>query len=463
MQLAILLAVVCALAHGESAAGPVGGVPWRTALVLMGTIVAPLAAAIGSRRLVRGLAEADSVSAADCERTWTRIEGVTLALWLAVVAATMYLLAWPRVVRSDFGLGGWPLVDELVILLPVVVPLLLLWTVMAQLQWSFQASQAHALGDEAPRYQPWRFVGQCARQHLGLILLPALAVIGAHELVVKFWPAASDGRTALWLFGPLLLAMLVGLPLLLKRIWRTSPLPAGELRETLIGICSEQRVGVRDILVWHTGGQMANAAVAGIVRGCRYVFLTDGLLTRLSSDEVEAVLRHEVGHLTGRHMLLRMLMLTLPLAVWMAATSVVPGLGERLETGLAGLGIPEAIQTSLVLPAVLAAYAILAVGRYSKWLEHEADLAAATNADGSIDRSAAESLARALVKIVGRGPSSRLREWLHPPITERLAVLALAVADPNAAIRFRSRLSRVAWAMGTIYAGAAIALLVAGG
>lgn len=458
MQLAILLAVVCALAHGEAAVEPVGGVPWRTALVLMGTIVAPLAAAIGSRRLVRDLAD-DGLSAADCERIWTRVESVTLALWLAVVAATMYLLAWPRVVRSDFRLGGWPLVDELVILLPVVLPLLLLWMVMARLQWTFQASRALANGDEPPRFRPWRFVSQCARQHLGLILLPALAVIGAHELVVKLWPAASDSRHALWLFGPLLLAMLVGLPLLLKKIWRTSPLPPGELRETLLAICRQQRVGVRDILVWHTGGQMANAAVAGIVRGCRYVFLTDGLLSRLSRDEVEAVLRHEAGHLTGRHMLLRMLMLTLPLAVWMAVAAVAPGLSPRLDASLAGLGISAALQTSLVLPAVLAAYAILVVGRYSKWLEHEADLAAATSADGTINRDAAEALARALVKIVGRGPSSRLREWLHPPLTERLAVLALAVADPSAATRFRSRLRRVAWALAAIYAGAAIATL----
>jgi STE24 endopeptidase len=257
--------------------------------------------------------------------------------------------------------------------------------------------------------------------------------------------------------------MLVGLPLLLKRIWRTSPLPPGDLRETLLAICQQERVGVRDILVWHTGGQMANAAVAGIVRGCRYVFLTDGLLTRLSRDEVEAVLRHEVGHLTGRHMLLRMLMLTLPLAVWIAATAVVPGLSPWLDTSLAALGIPAALQTSLVLPAVLAAYAILVVGRYSKWLEHEADLTAATSADGTIDRAAAEALARALVKIVGRGPSSRLREWLHPPITERLAVLALAVADPTAPRRFRHRLRCVTWAMGAIYAGAAIALLAAAG
>jgi STE24 endopeptidase len=452
MQLAILMAVICALAQSDAAgAAPVAGGLWRAMLTLAGVLVAPLAAALGSLPILRGLARESALPPAECERIWSRVESLVLGLWLTVVAATMYLLQWPRVVRSNWSLGQWPLIDEVLILLPVVAPLVLLWAVMHRLQWTASRTLAQAEGRRAPPPRLLAYLWQNARQHLGLIVLPALVVIAIQESVVWIWPAA-EASGLWWLHLPLLATMLVLMPLVLTRVWRTASLPAGDLRDRLTDLCSERRVGVRDVLVWHTEGCVANAAVTGMVPGLRYVLLSDGLLARLSPGEVEAVVRHELGHIAARHMLLRMLLLALPLALGVAWQELFPGATEAYTRVLTSLGLPESLQLALLLPAGLAAYAVLVVGRYCQWLEHEADLATCIDQRGAVDRAAAECFARALIKIVGRGRESRWARWLHPPVGQRLAVLALAIADPATAVRFRRRLAACAWGIVAAYA-----------
>ena len=460
MQLAILIAVVVALTQGESsAAEPVGGALWRAALTLAGALVAPLAAALGSMRLLRDLARDDRPSPAECERVWSQIQSVAIGLWLAMVVATMYVLKWPRVVRSDWSLAAWPLADELLILLPVLLPLVLFWCVLHRLQITAQRSLAREGAADTARPRLAAFLWHNARHHLALVLLPALAVIGWQETLALVWPRLAAG--GLWLYAPVLAGMLILMPVALRRVWRTSPLPAGPLRERLAAICRAQKVGVREILVWHTEGQMANAAVAGFVRGMRYVFLTDGLLARLSPAEVEAVLRHELGHIAGRHMLWRMLVLALPLVAWMAAQQVCPGVLADFSARLSYAGITEPLQMSLLLPLALAAYTIVVVGTYSRLLEHDADLATCVWPGGQIDRAAAESFARALVKIVGRGRESRWSLWLHPSAAAQLTVLAQALVDPSSAARYRRLLARIALLVVLAYATVGAVLLAA--
>lgn len=463
MQLAILIAVICALAQDEStAAEPVGGALWRAALTLAGALVAPLAAALGSLRLLRGLARDDGPSPAECERVWSRIQSLVLGMWLAIVAATMYGLQWPRVVRTDWSLGAWPLVDEILILLPVLLPLVLYWSVLHRLQIAAQdallrTGGARAGGASRPQSRLAAFLWQNARHHLALVVLPALIVIGLQESLTRIWPTLATNSW--WIYPPMLAAMLALMPVALRSIWRTSPLPSGPLRERLVAICRAQRVGVREILVWHTDGQIANAAVAGVLRGLRYVFLTDGLLARLSPAEVEAVLRHELGHITRCHMLLRMLVLALPLVMWMAVKQAFPGFIHPLGERLAAAGWSESMQISLLVPAGLAAYAILVVGRYSRWLEHDADLATCVWPGGQVDRAAAESFARALIKIVGRSRESRWSLWLHPSTLSRIAMLGQAIADPAWAARYRRRLTLVAAGIIALYGLSSIILV----
>jgi STE24 endopeptidase len=388
------------------------------------------------------------------------LQSLVVTLWQASIATTMYLVQWPRVVRSDWHLAAWPLVDELLVLLPVIAPLLLVWAAFYRLKRAIECALAERIGVPPPGSNLAAYLWLHVRHQLGLVLVPALLVIGVQETLRLGWPQVEARGQALWLYAPLLAGLLIAMPLAVRFLWRTSPLEAGRLRQRLLVLCRRERAGVRDILVWHTGGQVANAAVAGVVRGLRYVFLTDALLARLSPDEIAAVLKHELGHIRGRHLPLRLLVLALPLAGWFGFQSVFPQIAGELSPTLAGLGISPALQLSLLAPAGLGAYALLVVGPYSRWLEHDADLATCLNADGTVDPIAAAHFESALRKVAGSARENRLAQWLHPAVVDRVALLRSAAHDSAPALSFRARLRLLAWSVFVAYAAAAILLLL---
>src|SRR5438093_12917011 len=129
MQLAILTAVLAAIAAAEGGGGPVAGVAWRLVLIASATLIAPLAAFVGTYRLSALTAESN-----DGEDAASRLETIVIGLWLAAVALILLVGQWPRIVRSNWQLAGWPLIDELAILLPVIASLILVRAAMYRLE-----------------------------------------------------------------------------------------------------------------------------------------------------------------------------------------------------------------------------------------------------------------------------------------------------------------------------------------
>src|SRR4029078_11934703 len=99
MQLAILASVLAAIAAAEGGGGPVAGVAWRLALIATATLVAPLAALLGTPRLYRS--NAAQHTAGDGT---SRLESIVIALWLSAVALILLVGQWPRIVRSNWQL-----------------------------------------------------------------------------------------------------------------------------------------------------------------------------------------------------------------------------------------------------------------------------------------------------------------------------------------------------------------------
>ena len=81
MQLAILTAVLAAIAAAEGGGGPVAGVAWRLVLIASATLIAPLAALVGTHRL-----SAVATGNGDGEDAASRLETIVAGLWLATVA-----------------------------------------------------------------------------------------------------------------------------------------------------------------------------------------------------------------------------------------------------------------------------------------------------------------------------------------------------------------------------------------
>src|SRR5262245_10702725 len=106
MQFAILAAILAAIAATESGGGPVVGLAWRLLVVASATLVAPLAALVCTQCLAATIA-ADEES----DRAVSRLQTAIAGLWLGTVAIILLVAQWPSIVRGNWHLGSWPLVD----------------------------------------------------------------------------------------------------------------------------------------------------------------------------------------------------------------------------------------------------------------------------------------------------------------------------------------------------------------
>jgi len=221
---------------------------------------------------------------------------------------------------------------------------------------------------------------------VGLVLtvvpVPAL-ILAAHWRWLGFpWSAAAVAAllvVALALLGPVVLEPLFN---------RFVPLPAGPLRERVLGLAAEMRVPVRDVLVSDASRRTTrvNAYVSGVGR-TRRVVVYDTLLERDGErgdgerpspagreDEVALVLAHELAHVRHRDVLRGTLagaLLTAAgvLAVswllersWLRELLHVGGLGDaRVAPGLLLLGVVGGLLASPLGSAV------------SRWVEARAD------------------------------------------------------------------------------------------
>src|SRR5436190_3503863 len=451
MQLAILTAVLAALAAAESGGGPVVGIAWRLLVVASATLIAPLAALVGTQRLAASVA-ADNES----EDAVSRLQSIVVCLWLGAVALILLVAQWPQIVRSNWQLADWPLVDELAILLPVIAPLILMWAALYRLERASQIAACSARNIKPPVPRLIAYLWLQVRNQLAMVLLPPLVIVGLFETITSLRVPAANIDTAWWFVLPLVGMMLVLMPVAVRRIWHTSPLSASPLRERLDGVCRGRQCHVRDILIWHPDGTMANAAVLGMSRWLRYMLLTDVLVTQLTDDEIAAVVRHELAHLRRWHLPLRLAVLLLPVAWWLAIKHAWPAADTTIETMLATLGIRPQLVAAFGIPLGLLAYAVVVVGWYSRLLEHDADLEACLNDDGQLDPVTAADFCCALTTLCGRNHESRFSQWLHPPVFQRVALVRRVLVNPRLAIAFRRRLGWSAAAIAMLFVAAGV-------
>jgi STE24 endopeptidase len=177
-----------------------------------------------------------------------------------------------------------------------------------------------------------------------------------------------------------------------------------------------------------------NAYFTGLGAAKRVVFF-DTLLAKLSPEEVEAVLAHELGHFKHRHVTKRiaaMMLLSLAgLAAlgWLASQpAFYTGLGVQPNIGTPNNAL--ALLLFMIVVPVFGFFASPLMSRLSRRHEFEADAYACAQASGS-------DLASALIKLHEDNAATLTPDPLyvrfyysHPPAGERLAALAL---QPHAA------------------------------
>lgn len=85
--------------------------------------------------------------------------------------------------------------------------------------------------------------------------------------------------------------------LLLPIFYKFTPLPEGELTERLLALMKQANTRVRGVFTMHLSARTtaANAALMGL-GNTRRIVVGDTILDRYSTDEIEVILAHELGH-----------------------------------------------------------------------------------------------------------------------------------------------------------------------
>jgi len=265
-----------------------------------------------------------------------------------------------------------------------------------------------------------REVGRQARA-IGILLVPQLLYLNLYRSIVSDVPYLSGWFDEHPVFGFAVAGSLLFLLFLLSPYFVRMLFVRADLRQApgaqqllphLDGLAKRTGVALDRVYVWLTQERrIANAAVSGLFRRQRAVFVTDHLLDSLAVPEIVAVLAHEIGHTRLKHLMFNFL-LALTSGVFVIWGLV--GLSFLFET----TGQEQAALQVVLLEAV---YILFVFGAFAKRFEKQADLYAA-HVTGD-----ARLVAGALLKLSSANHVPVTRASLtHPSVHSRIRALGLA-------------------------------------
>jgi Zn-dependent protease with chaperone function len=378
--------------------------------------------------------------------------------WLSAGLALVWAIRWQDVVRGNWQLDHWPLLDELVILAPIVFSMVASWAIFYELQLAIDETEPD--GDEREAYSTtWRtvskfwsdlrprigFVSIRFRLYFLLILIPVSVFVVIRDCSA-YLPTVS-AEWAAYIALPVLLGLVVLFPFLTMLIWKTEQIDDPELQAHLRQVSHDHSLNVWAIRVWKTGDQIVNAAVAGVLPKFRVILMSDGLLKLFPQKEIEAVIRHEAGHIRLWHLPIRLFFLVLPLV----------GLG-LLDSRLSqGANLPEnwlwvAIPTSGYL-----VYFVIITRWLSHQMEFEADMYSIEVASSSrmltlqevICPNRSDDMRGALLRLAAISPEQYEKNGLfHPSLRRRIEFIDQVMASPARGRKFRKAFARRRWMIG---------------
>jgi len=271
---------------------------------------------------------------------------------------------------------------------------------------------------------PSLFVADLVKQ------LVLAVLIGAPLLLLVLWLMDAMGAQwwlyvwMTWLTFNLLVLLLY--PTVIAPLFnKFTPLTEGEVKariEALLARCGFASSGLF-VMDGSKRSAHGNAYFTGFGRSKRIVFF-DTLIEKLAPGEVEAVLAHELGHYKHRHIVKRIVVMSaLSLALlWLLGQLIDQAwFYESLKVG-AGSTAMALILFSLVLPVFAFPFGPL-LSWHSRKHEFEADAYAAQQSDGSELVAALVKLYRDNAATLTPDPLHSLFYDSHPPASMRIAHL----------------------------------------
>ncbi len=351
---------------------------------------------------------------------------------LVVQAAAVLALGWLEAVEGRLGRQvfqvGWPRLGLFAGLAPFVL------------------AECLAIDARARLFGPDRRVVAAARTFQLRLFASALAPFLVYLVACTLVGLRESWRVyveEVALFGTSFTLLLLGLfvfllPPLLRLTWDTSPLAPGVERTVLEDVARAARFRCRELLVWRTGNQVANAAIVGFFPKGRLVLFSDALLAQLSPRELAGVFAHEIGHARRHHALVFGLH---TLGFLLAGQALIRRIGDA------------SVELELAVFGALGLLWYLSFGWLSRRIELEADLE-------SLELlGEGEPLVRALVEVSG-AHAHRRTSWRHFSTAQRVDFIMRAEANQAVGRRLRRKLRFFGFAAALLFVCAAAFELV---
>jgi len=283
---------------------------WVVAAVCAATLLPAGVAALVARRAL-GLLDRHPGEPSVGQHALGRGMLIVQAVLGVAHGAVLCLSDWLGLCQRLPAVGHWPVAPGTLAAVPLVVSIMLVWVATYRAD---RAVRQIALETYLFRGRPVRPVWPLGRyllfnlRHQVLfILVPMLLILAARDVITIYEEPLRElsGQAVLpdVLLGISAAGVAVIAPAILRRVWVTQPLPHGPLRDRLLHLCRQLRMRCREILVWHSGGMIVNAAVMGVWAPFRYFLITDAMLEQMEDRRIEAVFGHEAGHVKRHHIL----------------------------------------------------------------------------------------------------------------------------------------------------------------
>lgn len=376
-----------------------------------------------------------------------------------VFAVALFLFGWGWAVKpiEEPAAPG----VELLLLAPFLAAMVLSWCCFYDSERAIHDTLHPLITAGRPFWSRKEYVGFHVRQNLAMVLVPILLLIFLQG-VDRLDPEYSQSPGFKVFSAGLLIGMFLCMPLVLRVMLGLRSLGPGELRDRLEAAARRLNFRCRDILVWNTRQGVANALVVGPVPWLRYVVFTDRLLTDLTSEEVEAVFGHEMGHIKHHHMLFYFGFLLISLAV-------LVGLWEQMAPQFGLMHVLGKEWTAPMVVASLLVYIFVVFGFLSRRCERQADIygcrAVSCNqadcqehSDAAVAQTRGQTLCptgiktfiQALEKVailngISRNRPGWLQSWQHSTIANRVEFLQRMLIDPAIEPHFQRHVRLVKW------------------
>ncbi len=452
MQISIIIGIILSLIGGEMAAvGELdnyellsGSIATASERLMLGVIVV-LSYGIGifvyNHIKVRKLAVGRFSGSPSKIVSGERIGAVVLA------GVVSFGLSWGKLAAY---LPDIYLLHELLWMLPFIS------MVLIQLYFCYELDIAARVGFGGTDYKPWSLVEYMVyhiRHNLLSVVVPLglISLLGELGEDIVVWVGSRFGVNVMFMIDYELVTLVAVVitfslaPLLLRYIWTTQPLEAGELRSKLSEFGDEVKLSYSEILSWHTYRMVGNAAVTGLFPPLRYVIISDRLLTDLSVDQLCAVFGHEAGHIRHKHM---QLMLAAMMALMIDLGWLVDWLLGLVPASWP-LWVSDVLGIALMAAAVVGGY--LLFGVVSRNFERQADVfaAEAVGAEDSANDGKLSSIGSAIMSsALNRlsfinGMSVSKSSFRHGSLSDRMGLLYELAVTPGALKRFELKLKLI--------------------